>query len=134
MRTPAERAYFETYVRPRLGAGVEYAGEVGGADKHALLAGARALVNPIGWPEPFGLVMIEAMACGTPVLAYPSGAAPEIVEHGVTGLLCQDADELTAAFEKIDLLDRTACREAVETRFSAARMVAEHADLYASLA
>ena len=97
MREPAEKDYFEREVRPLLGAGVVFLGEVGGTEKLELLGGARALLNPIGWPEPFGLVMIEALACGTPVLAFPNGSAPEIVDHGRTGFLCRNASEMEAA-------------------------------------
>ena len=95
-REPAERDCFEREVRPLLGQGVEYVGEVGGR-RSSELGGARALLNPIPWPEPFGLVMIEALACGTPVLALRNGAAPEIVEHGVTGFLSDDIQGLVAA-------------------------------------
>ena len=130
MREPAERRYFDERIRPLLGEGVECLGEVGGVRKLELLAGARALVNPIRWPEPFGMVMIEAMACGTPVLTYPSGAAPEIVEHGATGMLCADIDGLAQAIDDAGSLDRGACREAVERRFSVERMADEHLDLF----
>jgi glycosyltransferase involved in cell wall biosynthesis len=130
MREPAEHAYFDEHIRPHLGDDVVYAGEVGGSRKTQLLGNARALVNPITWPEPFGLVMVEALACGTPVLVYPNGSAPEIVEQGVTGLLCSDADELASAIGKAHALDRAACREAAATRFSADRMVQEHVALY----
>jgi glycosyltransferase involved in cell wall biosynthesis len=132
-REPAEREYFEREVRPLLGEGVVYLGEIGGAEKLELLGGARALLNPIEWPEPFGLVMIEALACGTPVLAFPNGSAPEIVEPGVTGFLCRDASELEAALGRVDELDRGACRRAVERSFSATRMVQEHLDLFTRL-
>ena len=130
MREPAERRYFDERIRPLLGEGVECLGEVGGVRKLELLAGARALVNPIRWPEPFGMVMIEAMACGTPVLTYPSGAAPEIVEHGATGMLCDGVDSLARAIDDAGSLDRAACREAVERRFSVERMAGEHLDLF----
>jgi glycosyltransferase involved in cell wall biosynthesis len=85
MREPAEYRYFDEQVAPFLGDGISYVGEVGGAEKTRLLGGAKALLNPISWPEPFGLVMIEALACGTPVLTLPNGAAPEIVDDGVEG-------------------------------------------------
>jgi glycosyltransferase involved in cell wall biosynthesis len=130
LREPLERTYFEDRVRPLLGGGVEYIGEVGGQRKLDVLAGARALVNPIRWPEPFGLVMIEALACGTPVLAFREGAAPEIVEHGVTGFLSGTVEELAGQLGRIDELDRRACRAAVEGHFSSRRMVAEHLALY----
>jgi glycosyltransferase involved in cell wall biosynthesis len=130
MQEPAERHYFDERVRPLLDDKVVYVGEVGGLEKLELLAGARALINPITWPEPFGLVMIEALACGTPVLAYPNGAAPEIVRHGETGFLCADEADLTRRLGEVGDLDRHACREAVETDFSVERMVNAHVELY----
>jgi glycosyltransferase involved in cell wall biosynthesis len=133
MREPAEVAYFEQHVEPLLGDGIEYVGEVGPADKLALLGGARALLNPIRWAEPFGLVMIEALACGTPVLASPMGAAPEIVDDGRTGYLCETREEFLAAIAKVGGLDRDACRRDAALRFSADRMVAQHVALYERL-
>ena len=133
MREPLELEYFDGQVRPLLGGDVEFVGEVGGQQKLELLAGARALLNPIRWVEPFGLVMIEALACGTPVLTYRQGAAPEIVDHGVTGFLCDVHDEMAEAIHRVDELDRRACRAAVEQRFSTERMVADHLDLFDSL-
>jgi glycosyltransferase involved in cell wall biosynthesis len=130
MREPAEHHYFEERVRPLLGGGVDFVGEVGGHEKVDLLAGASALLNPIRWDEPFGLVMIEALACGTPVVATARGAATEIVDPGVTGFLGRDDDELAVAVARVAELDRAACRAAVEMRFSTARMVDEHLDLF----
>jgi glycosyltransferase involved in cell wall biosynthesis len=112
---------------------VEFIGEVGGEEKLALLGSASALLNPIQWPEPFGLVMIEAMACGTPVIACPNGAAPEIVDDGVTGYLCSGTNELVRAISDTDGLSRQACRDAVIERFSTARMVSDHLALYHQL-
>lgn len=112
---------------------MEYVGEVSASEKAGLLAGAVALFNPIQWDEPFGLVMIEALACGTPVLATARGSAPEIVEHGVTGLLGTDEDDLVRAVGRIAELDRTACRAAVAEHFSTGRMIAEHLDLFARI-
>jgi glycosyltransferase involved in cell wall biosynthesis len=132
MREPAERRFFEERVRPLLGPGVEWVGEVGGDEKRDLLAGAAALLNPIQWDEPFGLVMIESLACGTPVLATGRGAAPEIVDDGVTGFL-GDEDALVAAAGRLGDLDRDACRAAVEDRFSTGRMVDGHLDLFARI-
>ena len=129
-REPAEQDYFEREVRPLLGGNVEFVGEVGGIEKLRLLGGARALLNPITWPEPFGLVMIEALACGTPVLAFPHGSAPEIVDHGVTGFLCRDAEEMESAVGRIDELDRWDCRRAAKQSFTTERMVHEHLELY----
>jgi glycosyltransferase involved in cell wall biosynthesis len=130
MREPQERAYFDTRVRPLLGDDIEYVGEVGHEQKLRLLTGAVALVNPIQWAEPFGMVMIEALACGTPVLAFPSGAAPEIIDPGRTGCLCPDEADLTAKLALVPTLSRTECRRAVAQRFSAARMVGDHLRLY----
>jgi glycosyltransferase involved in cell wall biosynthesis len=133
MRGPEEKAYFRDQVEPLLGGTVRYVGEVGPERKAELLAGARALVNPIRWPEPFGLVMIEALACGTPVLASRLGSAPEIVEDGVTGFLCDSVDDVATAFARVDEIDRAACRKAAEGHFSAERMVREHLELYTRL-
>jgi glycosyltransferase involved in cell wall biosynthesis len=130
MHEPAERRYFDERVRPLLDENVVYLGEVGGREKLELLAAARGLINPITWPEPFGLVMIEALACGTPVLAYPNGAAPEIVRHGETGFLCADEADMARRLAEVDGLDRHACREAVEADFSVERMVNAHLELY----
>jgi glycosyltransferase involved in cell wall biosynthesis len=133
MREPGEAAYFEQQVRPLLGGAIEYIGEVGVADKHRLLGDAVALVTPIRWPEPFGLAMIEALAAGTPVLAYRSGAAPEVVEHRTTGYLCDDEADLVRRIRDVERIDRRACRAAAETRFSMARMARDHLDVYAQL-
>lgn len=130
MREPWEHRFFAEQVQPLLSEDVEYVGEVGGREKCELLAGARALLNPIRWPEPFGLVMIEAMACGTPVLSFREGAAPEIVDDGVTGFLCEDEEDMAATLERVDEIDRRACRAAVEGYFSTRRMVEDHLRLY----
>ena len=130
MRDDEERQYFATEVEPLLGDGVEYVGEVGGADKLSLLGAARALVNPIRWSEPFGMVMIEALACGTPVVTFPHGAAPEIVDDGKTGFLCDDGPGMVEALAGIDRLEREVCRRTVVERFSAESMVAAHLELY----
>ena len=133
MREPAERRYFHEVIRPLLGRGVEYVGEVNHADKVELLGGARALINPIRWPEPFGLVMIESLACGTPVIGTPCGAAPEIVEHGITGFLASTATELAEAVGHVDFIDRKICRSEAEHRFSMDRMAREHEAFYVSM-
>lgn len=133
MREPGEIEYFHDQVEPLLDARVRYVGEVGRERKLELLGSARALLNPIRWPEPFGLVMIEALACGTPVLTLPWGAAPEIVDDGTTGFVCDSDADLVEAIERVGELDRADCRSAVETRFSAARMVRDHLDLYERL-
>ncbi|WP_116995631.1 glycosyltransferase family 4 protein [Desertimonas flava] len=130
MWEPNEHRFFAERVAPLLGDDAVYVGEVGGQRKLDLLAGAEALVNPIRWPEPFGLVMIEALACGTPVLTFASGAAPEIVSHGHTGYLCADVAEMTVALNRIDGISRFACRARVEKHFSTDRMVDDHLRLY----
>lgn len=130
MREQAERDYFRNRVRPLLGDDIEYIGEVGGNEKLELLARARCLLNPINWPEPFGMVMIESLACGTPVVARPCGAAPEIVEDGVTGFLRGEEDELATTVVRAAELDRNACRQSVHDRFSTTRLARDHADFY----
>jgi glycosyltransferase involved in cell wall biosynthesis len=131
---PANQRYFEREVKPRLAHSlVRYVGEVSDAEKHALLGRARALLFPIDWPEPFGLVMIEAMACGTPVIARPKGAAPEVVTDGVTGMLADTRLELVAAVQAVQRIDRAACRRHVETRFSVAAMTARYEAIYDDL-
>jgi glycosyltransferase involved in cell wall biosynthesis len=130
MREPTELAYFHEQVEPLLGGDIEYVGEADLDQKLRLLADAQALLNPIHWAEPFGLVMIEALACGTPVLTYAIGSAPEIVEHGVTGFVCADHAELVAAVGEVDRLRRRDCRAAVSEYFSTERMVADHIRLY----
>jgi glycosyltransferase involved in cell wall biosynthesis len=130
MWEPDEHRYFVEIVQPMLGRDAVFLGEVGGRRKLELLAGAEALVNPIRWPEPFGLVMLEALACGTPVLAFPEGAAPEIVEHGATGFLCRDEADMTTRLRDARDLDRRRCRESVARRFSTAGMVERYLALY----
>ncbi|MGB5759869.1 MAG: glycosyltransferase family 4 protein [Acidimicrobiales bacterium] len=133
MREPAEERYFKETIEPLLGNGIDYVGEVGHADKVTLLQGAHALINPIQWPEPFGLVMIEAMACGTPVVGTPGGAAPEIVDQGTTGFLGRSVEELVRGVEEVDSLDRGACRARVEEHFSMERMARDHEALFRSV-
>lgn len=132
MQEPAEREYFESCVKPLLGRTVEYLGEIGGTGKLQLLANACCLLNPIAWREPFGMVMIEALACGTPVVATPCGAAPELVEDGVTGYVRDDWRSLAAAVVAATSLDREACRRAAKERFSVTRMVDDHVSLFES--
>jgi len=108
----ADQEYFDTTVKPLLNAGdIEFIGEIGEADKNEFLGNAFALLFPIDWPEPFGLVMIEAMACGTPVIACARGSVPEIVEHGKTGFLTKDVDEGVKAVEKASRISRKRCRQ-----------------------
>jgi glycosyltransferase involved in cell wall biosynthesis len=130
MQTPAEQQYYRDVIYPHIGGDIEYVGEVADRGKYELLGGAICLLNPIQWDEPFGLAMIEALACGTPVLSTSRGAAPEIVAHGRTGYLRNHWSQFPADLERIHLLDRAACRQDAEARFSIARMAAEYAALY----
>ncbi|HZU79139.1 MAG TPA: glycosyltransferase family 4 protein [Acidimicrobiales bacterium] len=130
MREAWERAYYEEQVAPLLGSDAVYLGEVPHERKLELLGQARALLFPIRWNEPFGMVMLEAFACGTPVLAFPEGAAPEVIEDGKTGFLCDDERAMAEALGRIDTLRREDCRAAVEGYFSTDRMVAEHVAMY----
>jgi len=127
--------YYEREIRPMLELpDVEYVGEIGDADKSAFLSGALALLLPIDWPEPFGLVMIEAMACGTPVVAYPSGSVPEVIEHGVTGLIVEDEATAADAIGKhLASLSRRTIRRRFEERFTARRMANDYLDIYREL-
>jgi len=130
----ADREYYETRVKPLLREpGIHFVGEVGDAEKPALLGEALALLNPIDWEEPFGLAMAEALACGTPVLATRRGSVPELIEDGVTGWIGDDEDALVAAVSRVDALDRAACREAAVRRFSAAAMADGYEAAYARL-
>lgn len=122
LNEPAERAYFADAVAPRLGGGVEYVGEADAVTKRDLLAGAEALLFPVQWDEPFGLVMVEAMACGTPVVALRRGSVPEIVADGESGFVVDDLAGLVRAIAAVDLLDRRLCRARAEL-FDNARMV-----------
>ena len=133
MREPAERAYFEEQVRPLLGPGDAMPAEQPLATRLALLRDAAALLNPITWPEPFGLVMAEALASATPVLAFLNGAAPEIIDHGRTGYLCPGEDDMTAAIAEVHQIDRRQCCAAAERRFSLVRMAADYERLYQAI-
>jgi len=130
MRERHEREYFEAAVAPLLGGGVEFLGEVAGADKAELLGSAACLLNPIRWAEPFGMVMIETLACGTPVVASGAGSVPEIVPDGETGFVCSGPEALAAALGRVGELDRARCRAAAERRFSASRLAGDHLRVY----
>jgi glycosyltransferase involved in cell wall biosynthesis len=131
----ADRQYFEESIAPLLDDPlVEFLGEIGDDDKSAFLGGALALVFPIDWPEPFGLVMIEAMACGTPVVARRRGSVPEIVDHGRTGFLGDTLLELTDGVKRVSEIERGECRREVERRFSVQRMVEDYEVIYRRLA
>ena len=131
---PVDEAYYQEQVRPLLAHPlVEFVGEVTEREKDAFLGRARALIFPIRWPEPFGLVMAEAMATGTPVIAGRFGSVPEIVEDGVTGFICDSLDEMVLAVHRLGELDRAACRAHAEHSFSASRMADGYERIYAAL-
>jgi glycosyltransferase involved in cell wall biosynthesis len=124
--------YFEREIRPLLDNPlVEFIGEIGEAEKSAFLGGARALLFPIDWPEPFGLVMIEALACGTPVVAFRGGSVEEVLDDGVTGFIVDSLDEAIAATSRIGAIDRAACRRSFDERFTARRMARDHVAQFA---
>jgi glycosyltransferase involved in cell wall biosynthesis len=130
-----DEAYFRDSIQPMIdGRDVELIGEINDAEKPDFLSGAIALLVPIDWPEPFGLVMIEAMACGTPVIAFNRGSVPEIVEHGVTGLIVEDEAEAVAATRRVQQLSRPSVRRSFERRFTAQRMAEDYLALYRRLA
>ena len=132
---PADEEYFRSEIMPLVATpGVEFVGELTEAQKPAFLGNATALIFPIDWPEPFGLAMIEAMSCGTPVIAWPQGAVPEVVEHGRTGFVVDSIDAALAALERAPRLDRLAVRSRFEERFSAARMAQDYLSVYRALA
>jgi glycosyltransferase involved in cell wall biosynthesis len=130
-----ERGYFKTTLEPQIdGKSVKLTGEVDDRTKRDFLAGAAALLFPIDWPEPFGLVMIEAMACGTPVIAFRSGSVPEVIDDGITGFVVEGEEDAVQAIHKLDKLDRRKVRAQFEKRFSSRRMATEYARLYETLA
>jgi glycosyltransferase involved in cell wall biosynthesis len=129
-REPAEIAYFDEFVRPHLSSTIEYMGEVNHGEKVELLQDARVTLFPIEWEEPFGLVMIESMACGTPVIATRWGAVPEVIDHGRSGIIVDDYRDMPDALEASDALDPLECRRYAEERFSAKRMVQDYLAAY----
>jgi glycosyltransferase involved in cell wall biosynthesis len=129
-REKKEEQYFAEFVEPHLGHGVEWLGEVTHGTKVELLQDARATLFPIEWEEPFGLVMIESMACGTPVIATKHGAVPEVIEPGRGGLVVDHYREMAAALDEADELDPLECRRYVEERFAPERMVGDYLDAY----
>jgi glycosyltransferase involved in cell wall biosynthesis len=129
-----DREYFKEVIEPMLEAPfVEYLGEIGDSEKNEFLGNARALLFPINWPEPFGMVLIESMACGTPVIAYRNGSVPEVIDHGVTGFIVEDLEDSIEAVERIPSISRRRCREVFEERFSASRMAYDYVDAYMGL-
>ncbi len=131
---PADVAYVEHAVQPLLDQpGVEFLGETDERGKQELLSNAAALLFPIDWPEPFGLVMIEALACGTPVIAWRRGSVPEIIEHGRTGFVIDNIEDAVQAVLHIGDIDRAECRRAFERRFTAQRMANEYVEAYRTI-
>lgn len=129
-----DRAYYDQKIAPHInGVQIRYIGELDHKQKTDFLANAAAVLHPVQWPEPFGLVMIEAMACGTPVLALKNGSIPEIVQDGISGFVCETQDDLIQAVAKIPELDRHQCRKIAEDRFSLNKMVDAHVELYEKL-
>jgi glycosyltransferase involved in cell wall biosynthesis len=126
--------YFEQKIRPMLGDGVELIGEINDGQKPEFLSGARGLLMPIDWPEPFGLVMIEAMACGTPVIAFNRGSVPEVIEDGLTGFIVEDETSAISAVSRLGELTTHAIRSRFETRFTARRMAEDYLSVYRQLA
>jgi glycosyltransferase involved in cell wall biosynthesis len=133
---PEERAYFKERIVPLLRTArrwVEFIGEVGGEEKDRFLGRAKALLFPIDWPEPFGLAMIESMACGTPVIGWRNGSVPEVITQGRTGLIVESLDEAVQAVERIGSSSRQDCREEFERRFDAVRMADDYVEVYRRL-
>jgi glycosyltransferase involved in cell wall biosynthesis len=132
----ADKEYYDALIRPLIQSNphVEFIGEINDRQKPEFLSGAHALLFPIDWPDPFGLVMIEAMACGTPVIAWRSGSVPEVIDHGVTGFIVADEDEAVAAVGRSLQLDRAAIRATFDRRWTARRMAEDYVELYESLA
>jgi glycosyltransferase involved in cell wall biosynthesis len=131
---PVDQDYFEAVIKPLLRDRlVEYVGEIGDGEKDEFLGNAYALLLPIDWPEPFGLVMIEAMACGTPIIAYRHGSVPEVIEEGHTGFIVTDREDAIAAARRLPELSRKRCREIFEQRFTARRMAHDYLRVYQRL-
>ena len=129
-----DQEYFESRIKPLLNHPlVDYVGEIGESEKDAFLGNAYALLFPVDWPEPFGLVMIEAMACGTPVIAYRRGSVPEVIENGKTGFIVEDMEGALAAVERVGALSRQRCRREFEQRFSARRMARDYLAVYRAI-
>jgi|CXWL01.1.fsa_nt_gi glycosyltransferase involved in cell wall biosynthesis len=132
---PADQQYYRTEIEPLLDHPlIEFIGEISDAEKDDFIGNALALVCPYDWPEPFGLVLIEALACGTPVLAYRRGSIPEIIDDGITGFVCENLAEMAEAVERLPLIDRRRCRSAFDERFTADRMARDYVALYERMA
>ena len=132
----ADKAYYDNEIKPLIqnNPNVEFIGEINDSQKPDFLSGAQMLLFPIDWPEPFGLVMIEAMACGTPIIAFNCGSVPEVIDDGVTGFIVRDVDEAVAAVNRVHTLDRATVRATFDRRFTARRMAEDYVDVYETLA
>jgi glycosyltransferase involved in cell wall biosynthesis len=131
---PADRDYFDREVAPLLdNPFVEFIGEIADEQKSEFLGRAKALLFPIDWPEPFGLVMVEALACGLPVIAFPAGSVPELIDHGVTGFIVDSVDDAIDAVCRVESIDRRACRKTFEKRFAVRRMASDYVEVYQKL-
>jgi glycosyltransferase involved in cell wall biosynthesis len=129
-----DEKYFEEEIKPLLDHPlIEFVGEAGDNEKGEFLGNAYALLFPINWPEPFGLVMIEAMACGTPIIAYDRGSVSEVLDHGRTGFIVNNLEEAVDAVQRVPTIERKQCRRAFEDRFSAARMAQDYVAIYQQL-
>jgi len=130
-----DQAYFDSQIKPLLRRpGIEFIGEITDGEKGSFLGDATAYLFPIDWPEPFGLTMIEAMACGTPTIAFNCGSVPEVIEDGVTGYIVESEEEAVRALGRLDKLNRKTCRQVFEKRFSASRMAGDYMAIFRSLA
>lgn len=131
----ADREYYDSTIKPLMNdPNVEFIGEISEHEKSEFLGNAYAYLFPIDWPEPFGLTMIEAMACGTPTIAFNCGSVKEVMQEGLTGFIVEDMDQAVAAVAKISTIERTACRNVFEKRFTATRMAEEYVEIYQSMA
>jgi glycosyltransferase involved in cell wall biosynthesis len=133
---PVDEEYFRREIKPLLSSSesfVEFVGQVGGAAKDEFLGNARALLFPIDWPEPFGLVMAESLACGTPVIAWNNGSVPEVITDGVAGFVVESIDDAVVAVERVKSIDRSECRREFEERFDVTRMARNYLDVYRRL-
>jgi glycosyltransferase involved in cell wall biosynthesis len=131
----ADSRYFKRHIEPLLTeSNVEWIGEISDQQKNEFLGNAYALLFPIDWPEPFGLVMIEAMACGTPIIAYDRGSVPEVMENGVTGFIVDEMEQAVEAVGRVRDLNRARCREVFEKRFTASRMASDYVNTFMRLA
>jgi glycosyltransferase involved in cell wall biosynthesis len=131
---PADEKYYRERIKPLLKHPlITYIGEIGENEKNDFLGRARALLFPIDWPEPFGLVMVEALACGTPVIAFGHGSVPEVLKDGKTGFIVNNVEEAAAAVRKLDRLSRSYCRKVFETRFTVERMARDYLKIYAKV-